>query len=168
MHYIFIFQWQNVLFFESIDFVGIYYWTPPRSHDTCGPILGLRFGNRGMNQPVVDLRTQRCYITSQNHGFAVDQRTLPDCSGYWGREALWHCHRKQERMERIWKDDVGHLNMQKEEEEEEEEEEDDDDDDHGVVLVFDWAPLYMARRYMFKNIHITKAHTHDIYIHTFS
>ncbi len=37
-----------------------------------------RFGNRGMNQPVVDLRTQRCYITSQNHGFAVDQRTLPD------------------------------------------------------------------------------------------
>ena len=37
-----------------------------------------RFGNRGMNQPVVDLRTQRCYITSQNHGFAVDQRTLPE------------------------------------------------------------------------------------------
>ena len=36
-----------------------------------------RFGNRGMNQPVVDLRTQRCYITAQNHGFAVDQTTLP-------------------------------------------------------------------------------------------
>jgi carbamoylphosphate synthase small subunit len=41
-------------------------------------MAALRFGNRGMNQPVVDLRTQRCYITSQNHGFAVDQRTLPD------------------------------------------------------------------------------------------
>eukprot|EP00435_Cladocopium_sp_Y103_P035220 s1158_g9.t1 len=38
----------------------------------------MKFGNRGMNQPVVDLRTQRCYITSQNHGFAVDQRTLPE------------------------------------------------------------------------------------------
>ncbi|CAK9061201.1 CAD protein [Includes: Glutamine-dependent carbamoyl-phosphate synthase [Durusdinium trenchii] len=37
----------------------------------------MRFGNRGMNQPVVDLRTQRCYITAQNHGFAVDQTTLP-------------------------------------------------------------------------------------------
>eukprot|EP00434_Breviolum_minutum_P031230 symbB.v1.2.027619.t1/scaffold2810.1/size69760/1 len=40
----------------------------------------MKFGNRGMNQPVVDLRTQRCYITAQNHGFAVDQTTLP---GQW-------------------------------------------------------------------------------------
>ena len=38
----------------------------------------MKFGNRGMNQPVVDLRTQRCYITSQNHGYAVDQRSLPE------------------------------------------------------------------------------------------
>ncbi|KAF4712594.1 hypothetical protein FOZ62_014469, partial [Perkinsus olseni] len=30
------------------------------------------FGNRGMNQPVIDLRTAKCYITPQNHGFAVD------------------------------------------------------------------------------------------------
>ncbi|CAK9103982.1 Protein URA2 [Includes: Glutamine-dependent carbamoyl-phosphate synthase [Durusdinium trenchii] len=37
----------------------------------------MKFGNRGMNQPVVDLRTQRCYITAQNHGFAVDQSSLP-------------------------------------------------------------------------------------------
>ena len=48
-----------------------------------------RFGNRGMNQPVIDLRTQRCYITAQNHGFAVDQTTLPQhwvplmVSCYW-------------------------------------------------------------------------------------
>ncbi|KAL8446709.1 hypothetical protein Emed_004816 [Eimeria media] len=32
----------------------------------------MKFGNRGMNQPVIDLRTTRCYITAQNHGFAVD------------------------------------------------------------------------------------------------
>lgn len=37
----------------------------------------LKYGNRGMNQPCVDLRTGRCYITPQNHGFAVDSDTLP-------------------------------------------------------------------------------------------
>jgi carbamoyl-phosphate synthase small subunit len=31
----------------------------------------LRFGHRGVNQPVKDLRTGRVYITSHNHGFAV-------------------------------------------------------------------------------------------------
>uniref|UniRef100_A0A7S2K1Q6 ATP-grasp domain-containing protein n=1 Tax=Zooxanthella nutricula TaxID=1333877 RepID=A0A7S2K1Q6_9DINO len=38
----------------------------------------MKFGNRGVNQPCVDLRTGRCYITSQNHGFAVDEASLPD------------------------------------------------------------------------------------------
>ncbi|CAE7871963.1 CAD [Symbiodinium microadriaticum] len=38
----------------------------------------MKFGNRGVNQPCVDLRTGRCYITSQNHGFAVDDSKLPD------------------------------------------------------------------------------------------
>jgi carbamoyl-phosphate synthase small subunit len=37
----------------------------------------MKFGNRGMNQPCVDLRTTRCYITPQNHGFAVDAESLP-------------------------------------------------------------------------------------------
>jgi carbamoyl-phosphate synthase/aspartate carbamoyltransferase len=37
----------------------------------------MKYGNRGMNQPCVDLRTTRCYITSQNHGFAVDDESLP-------------------------------------------------------------------------------------------
>jgi anthranilate/para-aminobenzoate synthase component II len=37
----------------------------------------MKYGNRGMNQPVVDLRTTRCYISPQNHGFAVDPATLP-------------------------------------------------------------------------------------------
>ncbi|EPR60031.1 carbamoylphosphate synthetase [Toxoplasma gondii GT1] len=37
----------------------------------------MKYGNRGMNQPVIDLRTSRCYITPQNHGFAVDESTLP-------------------------------------------------------------------------------------------
>jgi carbamoyl-phosphate synthase/aspartate carbamoyltransferase len=37
----------------------------------------MKYGNRGMNQPCVDLRTTKCYITAQNHGFAVDATTLP-------------------------------------------------------------------------------------------
>lgn len=32
----------------------------------------LKYGNRGHNQPCIDLTTGRCHITSQNHGFAVD------------------------------------------------------------------------------------------------
>ncbi len=38
----------------------------------------MKFGNRGMNVPVVDLRTTKCYITPQNHGYAVDDKTLPN------------------------------------------------------------------------------------------
>ncbi|GMH57248.1 hypothetical protein TrRE_jg2940 [Triparma retinervis] len=37
----------------------------------------MKYGNRGMNQPCIDLRTSRCYITPQNHGFAVDTDSLP-------------------------------------------------------------------------------------------
>jgi carbamoyl-phosphate synthase small subunit len=37
----------------------------------------LKFGHRGQNQPCLEEGTRRCYITSQNHGFAVDARTLP-------------------------------------------------------------------------------------------
>jgi carbamoylphosphate synthase small subunit len=32
---------------------------------------------RGMNQPCIDLQTAKCYITPQNHGFAVDNSSLP-------------------------------------------------------------------------------------------
>jgi len=37
----------------------------------------MKYGNRGMNQPCIDLRTGRCYITPQNHGYAVDTKSLP-------------------------------------------------------------------------------------------
>ena len=36
----------------------------------------LKYGHRGHNQPVPEGGTQRCYITTQNHGFAVDESTL--------------------------------------------------------------------------------------------
>ncbi len=38
----------------------------------------LKYGHRSQNQPVMDLLTKRCYITSQNHGYAVDDTTLPE------------------------------------------------------------------------------------------
>ncbi len=37
----------------------------------------LKYGHRSHNQPVQQVGTNRCYITSQNHGYAVDDSTLP-------------------------------------------------------------------------------------------
>jgi carbamoyl-phosphate synthase/aspartate carbamoyltransferase len=41
----------------------------------------MKYGNRGQNIPCTDMQTGRCYITSQNHGYAVDVDSLP---------AEWH------------------------------------------------------------------------------
>ncbi len=37
----------------------------------------LKYGHRGHNQPCNELGTRKCYITSQNHGYAVDTDSLP-------------------------------------------------------------------------------------------
>ena len=42
-----------------------------------GKTFKLKFGHRGANQPVKDLDSGRVEITSQNHGFAVDPKSLP-------------------------------------------------------------------------------------------
>ena len=52
-------------------------------HQIIGRALGattfkLKFGHRGANHPVKDLETGKVYITSQNHGYAVDGDTLPE------------------------------------------------------------------------------------------
>lgn len=41
-------------------------------------IYKLKYGHRSHNQPVRQIGTNRCFITSQNHGFAVDNTTLTD------------------------------------------------------------------------------------------
>jgi carbamoyl-phosphate synthase small subunit len=51
-------------------------------HQVLGFALGgrtfkLKFGHRGGNQPVLDIPTGKVAITSQNHGFAVDAKSLP-------------------------------------------------------------------------------------------
>ena len=43
----------------------------------------LKYGHRSQNQPCIDSEPGRCYITSQNHGFAVDAKTLPDGWEEW-------------------------------------------------------------------------------------
>jgi carbamoyl-phosphate synthase small subunit len=47
----------------------------------------LPYGHRGQNQPCIDLNTGRCYITSQNHGYTVDEKTLPAGWEPWFRNA---------------------------------------------------------------------------------
>ncbi len=51
-------------------------------HQVTGIALGartfkLKFGHRGANHPVTDIATGRVHITSQNHGYAVDNEGLP-------------------------------------------------------------------------------------------
>jgi carbamoyl-phosphate synthase small subunit len=56
-------------------------------HQVLGLAIGaktsrLKFGHRGANHPVKDLRTGRVHITSQNHGFQVDRGSIPPDSGF--------------------------------------------------------------------------------------
>ncbi|TVP80129.1 glutamine-hydrolyzing carbamoyl-phosphate synthase small subunit [Thioalkalivibrio sp.] len=39
----------------------------------------MKFGHHGANHPIQDLRSNKVMISSQNHGFAVDEQNLPDC-----------------------------------------------------------------------------------------
>ena len=46
-------------------------------HAFGGRTFKLKFGHRGANQPVLELATGRVQITAQNHGFAVEEGSLP-------------------------------------------------------------------------------------------
>lgn len=43
-----------------------------------GATKKMKYGHRGVNQPVQEKTTQKCLITTQNHGFEVDGNSLPD------------------------------------------------------------------------------------------
>ncbi len=43
-----------------------------------GQVYKLKFGHRGLNHPVIQVDTRKAYMTSQNHGYAVDQQSLPN------------------------------------------------------------------------------------------
>ncbi|MFM8774139.1 MAG: glutamine-hydrolyzing carbamoyl-phosphate synthase small subunit [Actinomycetota bacterium] len=64
-------------------------------HQMLGRALGfgtykLRFGHRGVNQPVQDLRTGRVAVTAHNHGFAVDAPVGTEVSTPYGRVRVSH------------------------------------------------------------------------------
>jgi carbamoyl-phosphate synthase small subunit len=47
----------------------------------------MKFGHHGVNHPVRDEFTGKVCVTSQNHGFVVDEKTLPDSVDIWFRNA---------------------------------------------------------------------------------
>ncbi len=47
----------------------------------------MKYGHRSHNQPCINLETGRCYITSQNHGFAVDTNSLSEDWEEWFKNA---------------------------------------------------------------------------------
>lgn len=61
---------------EEIPISGICFGNQLLGLAAGGKTYKLKFGHRGSNQPVKDLETGRVYITSQNHGFAVDAQSL--------------------------------------------------------------------------------------------
>lgn len=47
----------------------------------------LKFGHRSQNQPCIDLDSGHCYITSQNHGFTINEKTLQPGWKVWLKNA---------------------------------------------------------------------------------
>ncbi len=47
----------------------------------------LKYGHRSQNQPCIDVTTGRCYLTTQNHGFAVRENTIPKGWKLWFQNA---------------------------------------------------------------------------------
>lgn len=62
---------------QSVPILGVCMGNQLLATAAGGKTYKLSYGNRGHNQPVVDTTTGKCYMTSQNHGFAVDHTTLP-------------------------------------------------------------------------------------------
>lgn len=56
----------------------------------------LKFGHRGSNHPVIDLRTNKVMMTAQNHGYAVSTENLPDTM------QITHMNVNDETVEGFW------------------------------------------------------------------
>ena len=63
-------------FYKNIPVFGICLGSQLMGLATGADTYKLKYGHRGFNQPVIDLRTNKCYITSQNHGYAIDEKSL--------------------------------------------------------------------------------------------
>ncbi len=68
----------KILIANSIPTMGICLGTQILGLAAGGDTYKLKFGHRGANKPVKDLLTGKCYITSQNHGYAVDAESVKE------------------------------------------------------------------------------------------
>jgi carbamoyl-phosphate synthase small subunit len=61
---------------DKVPFMGICLGAQILALAMGGDTYKLKFGHRAQNQPALDLINGRCYITTQNHGYAVDMESL--------------------------------------------------------------------------------------------
>ncbi|RLI35300.1 carbamoyl-phosphate synthase small subunit [Candidatus Bathyarchaeota archaeon] len=66
------------LFNEGFPIMGICLGNQILALALGGDTYKLKYGHRSQNQPAYDLETGRCYITTQNHGYAVDLESLKE------------------------------------------------------------------------------------------
>jgi carbamoyl-phosphate synthase small subunit len=71
----------------------------------------LKFGHRGINQPVKRLSDDRVEVTSHNHGFAVDPSSLPDATDF-GRVEMSHVNLNDDTCEGLRCLDVSAFSVQ--------------------------------------------------------
>ena len=80
-------------------------------HQILGQVFGgrtykLKFGHRGGNHPVKDLTTGKVEITVQNHGFAVDEKSLA------GRVSVSHINLNDQTVEGLESEDKRSFSVQ--------------------------------------------------------
>jgi len=61
---------------EDVPTMGICLGTQILALALGGDTYKLKYGHRSQNQSVIDLKTKRCYITTQNHGYVTDAESL--------------------------------------------------------------------------------------------
>ncbi|MCW4044722.1 MAG: glutamine-hydrolyzing carbamoyl-phosphate synthase small subunit [Candidatus Bathyarchaeota archaeon] len=61
---------------EKVPVMGICLGNQILSLAMGGDTYKMKFGHRSQNQPALDLKTNRCYITTQNHGYAINEKCL--------------------------------------------------------------------------------------------
>lgn len=75
------------LFVREVPTFGICFGNQVMALAAGADTYKLKWGHRSQNQPCIDLDSGRCYITSQNHGYAVDEASLPEGWEPWFRNA---------------------------------------------------------------------------------